>query len=68
MTTLNINGHDHSVEVRNETPLLWVIREHLQGCSRHEVRLRRRFVWRLYCPHQRRGSTILPDRRLPGRG
>jgi len=30
MATLNINGHDHSVEVPNDTPLLWVIREHLQ--------------------------------------
>ena len=30
MTTLNINGHDHSVDVPNDTPLLWVIREHLQ--------------------------------------
>ncbi len=30
MTTLNINGHDHSVNVPNDTPLLWVIREHLQ--------------------------------------
>ena len=30
MATLNINGHDHSVEVPNDTPLLWVIREQLQ--------------------------------------
>ena len=30
MVALNINGHDHSVDVPNETPLLWVIREHLQ--------------------------------------
>jgi len=30
MTTLNINGHDHSVDVANDTPLLWVIREHLR--------------------------------------
>ena len=30
MTTLNINGHDHSVDVPSDTPLLWVIREHLQ--------------------------------------
>jgi isoquinoline 1-oxidoreductase subunit alpha len=30
MVTLNINGHDHSVDVPNDTPLLWVIREHLQ--------------------------------------
>src|SRR6202007_1301049 len=30
MTTLNINGRDHSVDVPNDTPLLWVIREHLQ--------------------------------------
>ena len=30
MATLNINGHDHSVDVPNDTPLLWVIREHLQ--------------------------------------
>src|SRR5277367_951296 len=30
MATLNINGRDHSVEVPNDTPLLWVVREHLQ--------------------------------------
>ena len=24
MVTLNINGHDHSVDVPNDTPLLWV--------------------------------------------
>ena len=30
MTTLNINGRDHSVNVPGDTPLLWVIREHLQ--------------------------------------
>ena len=30
MTTLNINGRDHSVDVANDTPLLWVIREHLR--------------------------------------
>ena len=30
MATLNINGRDHSVDVPNDTPLLWVIREHLQ--------------------------------------
>src|SRR3984893_15611743 len=30
MVTLNINGHDHSVDVPNDTPLLCVIREHLQ--------------------------------------
>ena len=30
MVNLNINGHDHSVDVPNDTPLLWVIREHLQ--------------------------------------
>ena len=30
MATLNINGRKHSVDVPNDTPLLWVIREHLQ--------------------------------------
>src|SRR6202047_3876952 len=30
MTTLNLNGRDHSVDVPSDTPLLWVIREHLQ--------------------------------------
>ena len=30
MTTLNINGHDHTVNAPGDTPLLWVIREHLQ--------------------------------------
>ena len=30
MTTLSINGRDHSVDVPSDTPLLWVIREHLQ--------------------------------------
>jgi isoquinoline 1-oxidoreductase alpha subunit len=30
MPTLNINGRQHSVDVTNDTPLLWVIREHLQ--------------------------------------
>jgi isoquinoline 1-oxidoreductase alpha subunit len=30
MPTLNINGREHSLEVASDTPLLWVIREHLQ--------------------------------------
>jgi len=30
MPTLNINGRSHSIDVANDTPLLWVIREHLQ--------------------------------------
>ena len=29
-TTLNINGKDHTVQVAEDVPLLWVIREHLQ--------------------------------------
>ena len=28
--TLNINGKDHTVQVSEDVPLLWVIREHLQ--------------------------------------
>ena len=28
--TLNINGEDHSLQVSEDVPLLWVIREHLQ--------------------------------------
>ena len=28
--TLNINGQDHTVQVNEDVPLLWVIREHLQ--------------------------------------
>ena len=28
--TLNINGNDHTVQVSEDVPLLWVIREHLQ--------------------------------------
>lgn len=40
MPTLNINGRTHFVDVPEDTPLLWVIREHLQmsgtkfGCGR----------------------------------
>jgi isoquinoline 1-oxidoreductase subunit alpha len=30
MPNLNINGRGHQVDVANDTPLLWVIREHLQ--------------------------------------
>jgi isoquinoline 1-oxidoreductase alpha subunit len=30
MPTLTINGRAHSVDATNDTPLLWVIREHLQ--------------------------------------
>jgi isoquinoline 1-oxidoreductase subunit alpha len=30
MPTLNINGRQHSIDVANDTPLLWVVREHLQ--------------------------------------
>ncbi len=30
MATLTINGHAHTVEATNDTPLLWVIREQLQ--------------------------------------
>ena len=29
-TTLNINGKDHTLQVSEDVPLLWVIREHLQ--------------------------------------
>ncbi len=28
--TLNINGQDHTLQVSEDVPLLWVIREHLQ--------------------------------------
>ncbi len=30
MITVIINGHSHQVDVESDTPLLWVIREHLQ--------------------------------------
>ncbi len=30
MAVLNINGKNHTVEAADDTPLLWVIREHLQ--------------------------------------
>jgi isoquinoline 1-oxidoreductase alpha subunit len=30
MAILNINGKNHTVEAADDTPLLWVIREHLQ--------------------------------------
>ena len=30
MAKLTINGKEHSVEAPNDTPLLWVIREHLE--------------------------------------
>ena len=30
MATLNINGHNMSVDAANDTPLLWAIREQLQ--------------------------------------
>jgi isoquinoline 1-oxidoreductase alpha subunit len=30
MAKVNINGHDHAVDAEDDTPLLWVIREHLQ--------------------------------------
>ena len=29
MLTLNINGTDHPVDVNSQTPLLWVLRDHL---------------------------------------
>jgi isoquinoline 1-oxidoreductase alpha subunit len=30
MITVIINGHSHQVDVEEDTPLLWVVREHLQ--------------------------------------
>jgi len=30
MATVTINGHDHSVSVPDDMPLLWFIRDHLQ--------------------------------------
>ena len=30
MTKINVNGHDHAVEAAEDTPLLWIIREHLE--------------------------------------
>jgi isoquinoline 1-oxidoreductase subunit alpha len=30
MATININGRDHAVDVPDEMPLLWFIRDHLQ--------------------------------------
>ena len=29
MVSLNINGHDHSLDVSAQTPLLWTLRDHL---------------------------------------
>jgi len=67
MVTLNINGHDHSVDVPNDTPLLWVIREHLQMTGT-KIRMRRRSMWRLHSSSQRRRRALLPDRRVAGLG
>jgi hypothetical protein len=58
--TLSVNGASHTVDVDPDTPLLWVLRDHL-GLTGHEVRLRHRTVRRLHGPCRRRGGAVLRD-------
>ncbi len=51
MAKLNINGSIRDVEVEENTPLLWVIREQV-GPHRHKVRLRCRAMRRLFRAHK----------------
>ena len=64
MLSLKVNGQTHEVDVEPDTPLLWVLRDHLHltgtkfGCGAGPVR-------RLHRPYRRPGDARL---RHPGRG
>ena len=57
MIVLTVNGTKHQAEVGTDTPLLWVLREHLQT-DRHQVRLRRGAVRRLYGADRRQAARV----------
>jgi aerobic-type carbon monoxide dehydrogenase small subunit (CoxS/CutS family) len=47
MVTLQINGNEHRLDIPEDMPLLWVLRD-VVGLNRNEVRVRHRPVWRVY--------------------
>src|SRR6516164_6515677 len=61
--SFTINGKAADVEAEVDTPLLWVLREHLK-IDWDEIRLRRRPMRRLHCAYRRQGDAFLSDRRL----
>ena len=56
--TLRVNGKERSADVDPNTPLLWVLRDHL-GPRRHEVRLRHRPVRCVHGAPERRADSLV---------
>jgi hypothetical protein len=53
--SLKINGRDYKTDASPDTPLLWVLRDHL-GLVGTKYRCH---VWRMYRTHQWRTHTLL---------
>jgi isoquinoline 1-oxidoreductase alpha subunit len=52
MVRLTVNGKDHDLDVPDEMPLLWAIRD-VDRVDGHEVRLRHRRLRRVYGTRRR---------------
>ena len=66
--TIKVNAASHDVDVDDDTPLLWVLRDRAWH-DRHEIRLRHRPVWRLHRAYRRQPvrSCLLPVGAVGGR-
>ena len=58
MISLDLNGKKTQVDAEPDTPLLWVLRDHLEP-DRHQVRLRHGAVRRLHRAPRRRADALL---------
>ncbi len=58
MITLTVNGTTHQVDADPDTPLLWVLRDHL-GHHQRQVHLRHRRMRGVHGTHRRRGTAFL---------
>ena len=65
MVSLHVNGKKYSVDVPEDMPLLWVLRDHLKTYG-HEVFMRYRRMRLLHRTHRREGPEIV--RHHGGRG
>ena len=65
MVALTVNGQRHEVDAAPDTPLLWVLREHLK-LTGHQIRLRHRRLRRLHGAYRRRGGALVLDAAVAG--
>ena len=66
MITLNVNGKPRNLDIPDDMPLLWTLRDVLEH-DRHQVRLRHGAVRRMHDPDRRTGRRAPVSRRFPPR-